>query len=174
MIGFAVSLVERDDRPRSATEQRPYARDEFPHAKRLGQVVVGAAFQADHFVRLLAARGQHQHRHVGIFRFATDRAADGHAVQSRQHDVEDDEIEVAAARQLQRAFAVAALDALVVLQSQVQTDELADVRFVFDDQDGGTRRGGGFHRSACPRPQSTHALLESAHPYSTPSAVIRG
>jgi hypothetical protein len=36
----------------------------------LGQVVVGAEFQADHAVHQLAARGEHQHRHC---RWSADR-----------------------------------------------------------------------------------------------------
>ena len=47
-------------------QQRARARDQLAHAERLGQVVVGAALEADHLVRLLAPRGQHQDRHVAV------------------------------------------------------------------------------------------------------------
>jgi hypothetical protein len=67
---------------------------------------------------------------------------------------------VPAARQLQRVFAVAGLDALIVLEAQVQTDQLADVRFVFDNEDGRARRGRGFQRLSV-------ALLDWHTPYST-------
>ena len=46
-----------------AAQQRPHAGDELAQRERLGHVVVGADAEPDQQVGLLAARGQHQHRH---------------------------------------------------------------------------------------------------------------
>src|SRR5262245_13254136 len=124
-----------DERPWPAAKQRAHTRHQFPNPERLGEVIVCAAFEPDYLVRLFAARGEHQDRHIGIFGVAADRLADGDTVEAGEHHVEDDEIEVPASRQLQRALAISALNAIVVLEAEMQTDELADVRFVFDHED---------------------------------------
>src|SRR6185503_14807096 len=105
------------------------------HSERLGEVIVCTAFETDDFVRFLAARGEHQDWNVGIFGVASDRLTDGDAVEAGEHDVEDDKIEGPGARQLQSRFAIAALNALIIFEAEMQTDELADVGLVFNDED---------------------------------------
>jgi hypothetical protein len=68
-------------------------------------------------------------------RLAADRAAHRHAVESRQHDVEDDEIEPLGARRLQRVRAVARRGGREAFEAQMEEDELADVLVVLDDED---------------------------------------
>ncbi len=99
-----------------AAQQRADARDELAHAERLGQIVVGAAFEAEHFVGLLAARGQHEYRHVAVGGVAADGAADGDAVEPREHQIEDHQIERLGAREAQPLVAIADRDGLQALE----------------------------------------------------------
>ena len=115
-------------------QQRPHPGDELPHAERLGQVVVGAALETDHFVRLFVPRRQHQDRHVAVHRAAAHRAAQRDAVEPGQHNVEHEQIEANGFRALERRRAVGRAFARVALEPEVQADELADVRLVFDDE----------------------------------------
>ena len=81
---------------RPAPQQRAHARHQLADAERLGQVVVGAAVEAEHLVGLLAAGREHQDRRVGVRRVAPDGAAQREAVEPGQHQVEDDQVELAA------------------------------------------------------------------------------
>jgi hypothetical protein len=64
----------------------------------LGQVVVGAEFQAHHAVHHLAARGEHDDGQVAA---APDGAAQLEAVHLGQHHVEDGGVKTALGQQLQ-------------------------------------------------------------------------
>ena len=75
---------------------------QFARLEWLGEIVVGAQFEADHAVHRLAARRQHQDRDVAA---AAQPAAEIEAVGVGQHEVEDDRVESLA---LQLGFAVAA------------------------------------------------------------------
>ena len=68
----------------------------------LGEIVVGAELEADDAVHRLAARGQHQDRHVAG---AAQAAAEIEPVGIGQHEVEDDRVEGLA---LELGLAVAA------------------------------------------------------------------
>ena len=125
-----------------AAQQRADARDELADAERLGQVVVGAALESEDLVGFLAPRREHEDRHVAVGRVAPDGAADGDAVESRQHQIEDHEIERLGARQAQPFVAVADRDGLQSLEREVQRDEVADVGLVLDHQHPRARRVG--------------------------------
>ena len=127
----------------AAAQQRPHARDELAHAERLGQVIVGAALEAVDLVGLLAARRQHQDRHVLQVRLAPDCAAHGDAVEPGQHHVEDDQIERLRPR-LAAALRCRPPDehGREPFEPEVEQDQLADVRIVFDDQHPALRRAG--------------------------------
>ena len=64
--------------------------------KGLRDVVVGAELQAEHLVGLLAAGGEDQHRHVGVD--LAQAAQHLEAVHAGQHDVEQDQVGLAARR----------------------------------------------------------------------------
>lgn len=72
-----------------APHHRPYARDDLPYAEGLGDVVVGAEFQADDPVRLVAAGADDDDRHVTAF---AQRPADVQAVGVGQAEVEQDDV----------------------------------------------------------------------------------
>ena len=118
-------------------QQRPHPRHQLPHTEGLGQVVVGATVEPEHFVHFVAPGGKHQDGRVGITRITANRAAQRHAVQAGQHQVEHDQLEGLAAGQGQRVVAVALRDDRQTLELQVQLDELADVRVVLDEEHAG-------------------------------------
>ena len=59
------------------------------------------------------------------------------AVHARQHQVEDDQVEGSELRAHQRLLAVGHRLGLEALEAEVEHDQLANVRFVFDDEDAG-------------------------------------
>src|SRR5579872_3722987 len=65
-----------------------YAGDKFTRAERLGDVVVGAEFEAEDAVRLAAFGGEENYRHGGEAGSLTDGAADLEAIFAGNHDVE--------------------------------------------------------------------------------------
>ncbi len=68
------------------------AGEQLGHRERLGEIVIGAGVEAADTIRLLAARRQHNDRHVAGFLAAAQAAADLDAGKLRQHPVEQDEI----------------------------------------------------------------------------------
>ena len=82
---------------RAAPQHRLDARDELARIERLREVVVGADFEPDDAVDVVAFRGEHDDRHV--FVAAAQPPADRKPVLARQHEVEDHQV-VALAREL--------------------------------------------------------------------------
>ncbi len=130
--------VPRGGTGRTPPQQCADARDELPDAERLGQVVVGSALETEHLVRLFAARGQHQDRHVAVQRLAPHRPADGDAVELGQHHVQDEQIERIGLREPQPFRPGPGRDGRQPLEPEVQHDEIADVPIVLDDEDART------------------------------------
>ena len=104
----------------------------------LGDVVVGADLEAEHLVELVGLGGEHDDRHDAL---RADAAADLHAVDVRQHDVEDDEVEVLAREGLEGLVAVARRDDLVALLLEREPQQLVDGLLVVDEQDLGAGLG---------------------------------
>ena len=117
---------------------RFYPRQKLMHAEGLGQVVVGANFQAHHFIDLFVARCQHQDRHVrhrGIRRFGPHRAAQLEAVQPGQHQVQHHQLRRVAANHVQRLQAVCGQAHLMSSTTQVVAQGLKERLLIFDHQD---------------------------------------
>ncbi len=66
------------------------AGEQFARVERLGQVVVGAHFEADDAVDLFALGGQHDDRR--IVTAVAQSLADRHAILTRQHQVKHQQI----------------------------------------------------------------------------------
>ena len=129
--GRGLGLQLRSPRP---PQQRARAGHQLANAERLGEVIVGAAFEAEHLVALFATRRQHQDRHILVRALAPHRAADRNAIDARQHQVENDQIEGLGTGADERLLAVGHRLDLEALEAEVELDQLANVRFVFDDQ----------------------------------------
>ncbi len=81
-----------------AADQRVHPRDQLGQIERLGEVIVGAAFEPPHPCLEFIARGQHQHR--GEDAALAKLFHHGEPVPSGEHDVEDDAVVAAAQRAL--------------------------------------------------------------------------
>ena len=72
-----------------AAQDRADARDELAGAERLDDVVVGAELEAEHAVGLVAAGGEHDHRHALV---GAQLAQQVEARAVGEHDVEEHEV----------------------------------------------------------------------------------
>jgi hypothetical protein len=120
-----------------APEQGLDPAHQLAQAERLGEVVVGAEFEADHLVDLVVARGQDEDRHLGARR--AEPAEDLEAVHARQADVEHDEVGRLVDREVEALLAGPRDRDLVALLLQGVLDAARDRVLVLDDQDGGRR-----------------------------------
>src|SRR5262245_23413474 len=77
----------------AAPHHGAYTRKQLTDPDRFHHIVVGPAAQSPHLVRLVAARGEHEDRHVAVRDVAPYRPADRQPINPRQHQVEHDEIE---------------------------------------------------------------------------------
>src|SRR5439155_11422450 len=85
-------------------------------------------------------RRQHENRDIVVGAARPDGATKRETIEPRQHDVEHQQVVPRRFGALERGLAVADAVALVPFESQVQTHEFTDVRFVLDDEDA--RRSG--------------------------------
>ena len=118
---------------RRHAQLRAHAREQLLEGERLGHVVVGAAVEPLDLLLDRAARGQHDHRQLGLAR--ADRVEHLQAVLAGQHHVEQDQPVVARQR-----FELAALTVVgdghgVAVGLQALLDEARQRALVFDDQD---------------------------------------
>ena len=109
------------------------AREQLADRERLGQVVVRACPKPRYLVVLGAAGGEHQH---GKRRSCPAQpAAHLDAVDVRQHQVEDHEIEGLASAELDRRLAKLRDHDLVAGCQEQVPETLAEGRLVLDDED---------------------------------------
>ena len=76
----------------SAAQQGAHAGEQFHESERLGEVIVGAGFEAFDAIVHLAARAENQDRRAGAA--AADPLEDFEAVHIRQHQIENHQIVV--------------------------------------------------------------------------------
>ena len=120
-----------------AAQQRGDPRGQLLRAERLGDVVVGAELEARDAIGFFAARRQHDDRDRRGRRIGAQRLADPQAVQPRQHQIEDDEIDRLAPQPRQHVAARRRRLDRVPRACQVMRDQLGDVGVVFDDENAG-------------------------------------
>ncbi len=139
---------------RAPPQHRLDAREQFPRVERLGQVIVGADFQPDDAVDVVALGRQHDDRQG--FAAAAQALADGEPVLARQHQVEDHQV-VALAREVAvHLRRVGHHPHRVALLVQVAVQQVAQAGVVVDDQYPGLGFGHVRIVPICPsRIQST-------------------
>ena len=123
-----------------AAGQRGDASGQFFHAERLGQVVVGALDRKPASLSCSSRRAVRIRIGTSRFGLASDGAAEGQAVDARQHHVQHDHIEWLVADDVQRLPAVRHGDARVTLRLEMGAHEVADVVLVLDDEQLGATR----------------------------------
>jgi hypothetical protein len=110
-----------------------HAGQQLARVERLAQVVVGADFQADDAVDVLALGGEHDDR--GAVVGGAQAAADGQAVLAGHHQVEHDQVGRFAQHQAVERLAVLGQDDFEAFLGQVAAQQVADARIVIDHQD---------------------------------------
>ena len=134
MTGPTASCVAAERTGSGAAQHGADAAAQLGEAERLGDVVVGAGLEPLDGVGLAVERGQHDDRHDVAAR--AQRAADVVAVRARpERDVEQDDVEVLAAGELDRGVAVGdGLDAVALAREGVR-QRVAQRALVVDDED---------------------------------------
>ena len=132
--------------PGGAAQQGLDADDEDVQVEGLGQVVVGAGFEAFEDVFGAGARGEHQDRRVALG--VAQGAGDGEAVGAGEHAVEDDDGDVFRAglrggEQIgEGGIAVGLVVGAEAFGLEVEEQALGEVFFVFDEGDEGGLKSG--------------------------------
>jgi len=110
------------------------ARNQHFGAEGFDDVIFGTEFEAGHDVALFSPRGHHNHRDIPhrfvLFQFA----ADLHPVFTGKHEVEKNEVGLFLRDEFQTLLAAFGLHNAEVFAREVITNQLANVFFVFDDQ----------------------------------------
>ena len=123
------------------------ARHQFAGTEGFGQVVVGAHFQTDDAVDLVALGGEHDDGDLVLL--ATQPPADRQAILAGHHQVEHDQIvEFAGERLVHRGGAVDGLDGEALL-AEVALQQLSQAQVVVDDEDLGGSGGWLGHGMEC-------------------------
>ena len=118
-----------------APEDRAHASDELARRERLRDVVVGAELEAEHAVDLSRSCREDEDREVWVGA-TSNPAAHLHAVdRSRQPHVEDREHGLLVSNQLEAPFTVRGLDHAEPRISEIEIEQIGDVRIVFDHDD---------------------------------------
>ena len=106
---------------------------QFARVERLGEIVVGAHFQADDAVDFLGLGGQHDDGRVVVA--APQAAADGQAVLSGQHQVQHQEVEVFPLPELGHFLGVFGDVDVEALLGQITAQQIAQPGIIVDDED---------------------------------------
>jgi hypothetical protein len=116
-------------RRRGAPQERPDAAPELANREGLRDVVVGAQLEPHHLVQLVAACREHDDRNGAL---RPEPPAHLEPVEPRQHQVEDDEIDVLLREPDERLLAVARRQHLVAVALQWIRQQLLDGVLVVD------------------------------------------
>jgi hypothetical protein len=110
-----------------------HAGQQFARVEGLAQVVVGADFEADDAVDVLALGGEHDDRGAVVGR--AQAAADRQAVLAGHHQVEHDQVDRVAQQDAIERLAVLGHDHFEPFLRQVAAQQVADAGVVVDDHD---------------------------------------
>ena len=120
-----------------------HARQKLARLKGLGQVIVGAHFQAQDAIHRIAARGEHEDGD-GLA-CGAQAPAQRQAILARHHDVEHQHVEALARQQPGGAGRIAHRTHLQALLAQIALQQGAQFGLVVGDQDaGGVTHGAGW------------------------------
>lgn len=116
----------------SPARDRAQTRQKFPGGKSLGQIIVRADLQTHDPVGLLAARGQHQHRHAGG---SANPPQNFQPVDAGKHDIEKDRVPRTGRSLPYPVKAVVDRDHVVTERLEVIDQEAAELFVVVHQQD---------------------------------------
>ena len=99
--------------------------------ERLGEVVVCPHFEAENAIDVLAARGEHDDRHL---RFRPHLPAQAQAILARQHHVENQEIDAMIGHCARHLPSVGCSTDVAAIAAQIFCDKRSRLAIVFDDK----------------------------------------
>ena len=114
----------------------PHSGHELARVEGLGEIVVGAELEPDHFVHVFALGRQHddgQARQIGS---GADPSADLEAVHAREHEVEEDELGPALGERGETPGAVRGHRHVDIVLAEIFRHEGAQAGVVVDEQRG--------------------------------------
>jgi hypothetical protein len=114
-----------------APDRRPHPGQQFLHAERLRDIVIGAGVERFHLVHAVGPAGQHDDRGLGPAAQALDHL---HPVQVGQAEIEDHQVGRVAAGHLECLGSGRRDMHVVVPHPQVDPQGPQDLRFIVDDQ----------------------------------------
>ncbi len=117
---------------RTASEYGSDSGSQLARAEGLTDVVVSSKIQPLQPVRLVAASGQHDDRYVAA---RADSATDGRAIQSGEHEVEDDQISRLLGKLIECRLPVECQAHIVAVAPQIPLNDLRHHRLIFYDED---------------------------------------
>src|SRR5713226_7027335 len=115
------------------TQEGLDALEQHLYTERLGDIIVGADGETNDLVGLLGLACQHQDRDVGRLGRSAQLAADIQTVQSRQHQVQDQQSRKQRLSLAQSLPSLSSNDDLVPLPLQVVRQNLRQRGLIFDD-----------------------------------------
>ena len=118
-------------RGEGALEDDLHPGQQLPGIERLGQVVVGAHFEAEDTVRLVAPGREHDDRCLGG---RPEIAAEVEAVLAREHEVEDDQVDPMGLQGLAHAASLFHRHHAIPVLLEVGGEERTDLGIVVDDE----------------------------------------
>ena len=122
---------------RAALRQSPaqdgaQSRQQLARLEGLGKIVVRTEFETHDTIQRIAARREHEHRHVGL---RAQAAAQIEAIGIRQHEIEDHRVEGFRCDQLHGTRAGAGARGAKARLAQVVGDHRGEAGIIFDEQD---------------------------------------
>ncbi len=126
-------LLAGQARPHAA-QHRIDPGDQFAWREGLGDIIVGAGFEAAHPVFLLAACRQHDDRHIGGVGTAPQPAAHLDPRQALDHPVEQHDIGRLLLGEQQRLLAIRRARDLEILAREMPFEQFGERRIVFHQQ----------------------------------------
>ena len=147
-------------------ERGPDPGDQLGQVEGLADVVVGAGLEPDHDVHRVGPGREHHDRDG---RGLPDLAADLVAVEPRQHDVEEDEVERVGPEAVEALDAVGGGRDLEAGRTQPDRGHLADRRVILDEQDPRIRTESGLGGAGSGRPRRSGGL-----PHDRPRGRVGG
>ncbi len=121
-----------------AAQHRVDPCQQFARIERFGEIIVRAHFEAEDAIDILAARGQHDDRHL---RFRAHLAAQAEAIFARQHHIEDQQVDAMIGHRAGHLASIGCGGHVAAVAAQVFRDQRSRLAIVFNDKDVGRCRG---------------------------------
>src|SRR5262245_12767185 len=128
-------------------QRRAHPGEKLIHAKRLGDVIIGAEVERLNLAGLVTAAGQHHDRHALVAR--SNHSQQFEPLHVRQPEIEDHQIRLLLLQQLKRDAPIWRFKDIIAVRAQAHPKQLANGRLIVNDKDLGR---GSVHPAVSNRP----------------------